>query len=439
MSEAVFPKGFLWGAASASAQVEGGWDEGGRTPSIWDVASPKRIMHGENCHTACAHYHRWKEDVALMKGLGLKSYRFSISWSRVIPEEGKINPAGLKFYSDLVDELLAAEIEPLVTIYHWDLPLWVHKKGGWLSPKIIPLFRDYAKAVVDALSDRVTWWMTMNEPQCFIMNGYMQGVHAPFKHDYLALSRLTRNCMLAHAQAAKIIRQYAKKPPKVGIAMASGCFVPENETPKQIEAARKNSMEAGMGLMGNRWWMDPILAGKPVRAYGVYSSKQEDMAEINQPLDFVGLNLYTPYNHSDWGGDPKAHRAGLPRNSMGWVVDGRVMYWTVRFVYERYHLPIMITENGMAENDFVCLDGGVHDPQRADFIRRYLGSLKRAVREGYPVLGYQHWSIMDNFEWAEGYDPRFGLIFVDYATGERTMKDSAREYKRIIETNGADL
>lgn len=439
MNETVFPKEFLWGAASASAQVEGGWNEGGRTPSIWDAACPKRIKHGDNCHTACDHYHRWKEDAALMKELGLKSYRFSISWSRIIPEEGKVNPAGLKFYSDLVDELLAAGVEPLVTIYHWDLPLWVHKKGGWLSPKIIPLFRDYATAVVDALSDRVTWWMTMNEPQCFIMNGYMQGAHAPFKRDYLALSRLTRNCMLAHAQAVKVIRQYAKKPPKVGIAMASGCFVPKDETPKEIETARKNSIETGMGLMGNRWWMDPILAGKPVRAYGVYASKQEDMAEIAQPLDFVGLNLYTPYNHSDWGGDPKAHRAGLPRTSLGWVVDERVMYWTVRFVYERYHLPIIITENGMAENDFVCLDGGVHDPQRTDFIRRYLGSLKRAVREGYPVLGYQHWSIMDNFEWAEGYDPRFGLVFVDYATGERIVKDSAWAYKKIIETNGEML
>ena len=439
MSEFTFPADFLWGAASASAQVEGGWNEGGRTPSIWDVASPKRVKNRDSCHVGCDHFHRWKEDVALMKELGLKSYRFSISWSRVIPREGKINPEGLKFYSDLVDGLLAAGIEPLVTIYHWDLPLWVHKKGGWLSQSIVPLFRDYAKAVVEALSDRVTWWMTMNEPQCFIMNGYMQGAHAPFKRDYLALSRLTRNCMLAHAQAVKVIRQYATKPPKVGIAMASGSFVPENEAPVKVEEARKKSVESGMGLMGNRWWMDPILAGKPVRAYGVYSSRQEDMAEIAQPLDFVGLNVYAPFNTGGWGSDPKTNRTGLPRTALGWVVDERVMYWTVRFMYERYHMPIMITENGMAENDFVCLDGGVHDPQRADYIKRYLGSLKRAVMEGYPVLGYQHWSIMDNFEWAEGYDPRFGLLFVDYITGKRIVKDSAWEYKKIIDTNGETL
>lgn len=439
MEKTVFPKDFLWGAATAAAQVEGGWNEDGRTPSIWDVAKSKHIKYGDDCHTASDHYHHWQEDVALMRQLGLKSYRFSVSWSRVIPEEGKVNEKGLRFYSDLIDALKAAGIEPLLTVYHWDMPLWVYQKGGWLSAKIIPLFRAYTKVLVDAFSDRVTWWMPMNEPQCFIMNGYMQGAHAPFKHDYLALSRLTRNCMLAHAQAVQTIRKYAKLPPKIGISMATGCFVPENESEEKIELARKMSMETGMGLMGNRWWMDPMLAGRSVRAYGVYSSKEEDMKKIAQPLDFVGLNIYTPYNYSDWGGDKRAKLTGLPRTSIGWVVDERVMYWTVRFVYERYKLPVMITENGMADNDFICQDGGVHDPQRADFICRYLGSLKRAVAEGYPVLGYQHWSLMDNFEWAEGYDPRFGLIFVDYKTGRRIVKDSAWAYKQIIETNGAAL
>lgn len=439
MGETGFPKDFLWGAASASAQIEGGWNEDGRTHSIWDIASSKRIKNGDNCHVGCDHYHHWREDVALMKELGLKSYRFSISWSRIIPEEGKVNVEGLKFYSDLVDALKTVGIEPLVTIYHWDLPVWVYKKGGWLSERIIPLFRDYTKVVVDALSDRVKWWIPMNEPQCFIMNGYMQGVHAPFKHNYLALSKLTRICMLAHAESVKTIRKNAKQKPMVGIAMASGAFVPEDETEEKIQEARRQTVETGMGLMGNRWWMDPMLAGKPVRAYGVYSTKEKDMAEIYQPLDFVGLNIYAPFNNAAWGGDKNAPSMGLPRTSIGWVVDERVMYWTVRFIYERYKLPVMITENGMADNDFLCLDGKVHDAQRADYIKRYLGQLKRAVGEGYPVLGYQHWSIMDNFEWAEGYDPRFGLIFVDYATGKRIVKDSAWEYKKIIETNGAKL
>lgn len=439
MNETAFPKDFLWGAASASAQIEGGWDEGGRTPSIWDMASPKRIKNGEDCHVASDHFNHMKEDVALMKAIGLKSYRFSISWSRVIPSEGVINQEGLRFYSDLIDELKAAQIEPLVTLFHWDLPLWVYKEGGWKSRKVVGLFRDYVKVVVDALSDRVTYWMTINEPQCFIMNGYMAGAHAPFHHDYLALSILTRNCMFAHAEAVKVIRQYSKLPPKVGIAMASGSFVPENEDEASIAEAKRNSMEMGLGLMGNRWWMDPMLAGKPVRAYGVYSSRQKDMEEINQPLDFVGVNVYQPFNIASWGGVSKTSKAGLPRTSMGWLVDERVLYWTLRFVYERYQLPVMVTENGMAENDFVCLDGKVHDPQRTDYIQRYLGSVKRALSEGIPVLGYQYWAVLDNFEWSEGYDPRFGLIFVDYQTGKRTIKDSAYAYKKIIETNGENL
>ena len=218
MGKEGFSEGFLWGASSAAAQIEGGWQEDGRTPSIWDIAKPKQIKHGENCHESCDHYHHWKEDVALMKKMGLKAYRFSISWSRVIPEEGKVNPKGIQFYSDLVDELLAAGIEPLVTIFHWDMPVWMLKKGGWLSSKIIPAFQDYTRVAVEALSDRVKWWIVMNEPGCFIMNGYMQGEHAPFKHRYLALSRLTRNCMLAHAEGVKTVRAYAKQPVKIGIA-----------------------------------------------------------------------------------------------------------------------------------------------------------------------------------------------------------------------------
>lgn len=438
MGESVFSEDFLWGAAAAAPQIEGGWNEGGRTPSIWDMATKKQIKRGEDCHTACDHFHRWKEDVALMKEMGLKSYRFSTSWSRVIPEEGKVNPEGIKFYSDLVDELIANGIEPLVTVFHWDMPTWVCKKGGWLSQSIVPLFREYTKVVVEALSDRVKWWIPMNEPGCFIMNGYLQGIHAPFKHNYLALSKLTRNCMLAHAESVKTVRQYAKQPVKVGIAFSTGAYVPDNETPEEIEKARKLSMEEGCGLMGNRWWMDPMLAGKPVRAYGIYSSSGKDMAEIAQPLDFIGLNIYTSFNYADWGNNQRP-APGMPKNALGWVIDERCMYWNVRFVYEKYRLPIMITENGLAAHDMVGLDGKVHDPKRTDFMRRYLGQLKRAASEGIPLLGYQHWSVMDNFEWAEGYDPRFGLVYIDFRTGKRIIKDSAWEYKRIIESNGATL
>lgn len=439
MSDTVFPRNFLWGAASASAQIEGGWNADGRTPSIWDAANPTQIKNSENCHDACDHYHRFREDIALMKKIGLKSYRFSISWSRVIPEEGKINEAGIKFYSDLVDELVSAGIEPMVTVYHWDMPIWVFEKGGWMSGKIIPLFRDYTKILVDALSDRVSWWMTMNEPGCFIMNGYMQGVHAPFKRNYFALSRLSKNCMLAHAEAVKTIRRYSKKKPKVGVAFSSGAFVPPNDSPDEIEKARRMTTETSNGLMSNRWWMDPMILGKPVRAYGIYHSDAKNMEAICQPLDFMGLNIYTSFNYAGWGNGKEIPPEGTQKNSLGWVIDERCMYWNVKFMYERYGLPIMITENGLAANDIIDKDGKVHDPQRTDFIRRYLGQLSQAISEGIPVLGYQHWSVMDNFEWAEGYEPRFGLVYVDYKTQKRIIKDSAWEYKKIIETNGAEL
>lgn len=432
-----FPKDFLWGAATAAPQIEGGFDEDGRTPSIWDVAPAKRIKNGANCHIACDHYHRWKDDVALIKKMGLKSYRFSISWSRVMPSEGVVNQKGLQFYSDLVDELIKNGIEPLVTIFHWDTPVWVYKKGGWLSKKIIPLFAEYTKAVVEKLSDRVTYWMVMNEPQCFIMNGYMQGAHAPFKHRYLALSKLTKICLMAHAEAVNTIRKYAKKTPKVGIAMAAGAFVPKSESTEDITQARHDSFYGAMGTMNNRWWGDPVFKGETVSAYGVYHTRKKDMPKIKVKLDFIGVNVYQPFQEGSWGNKP----ANVPedrRTSLGWVIDGRVLYWTIRFFYERYGLPVMVTENGMADND-KTENGAVHDIKRQGFLREYLASVKRAVNEDIPVLGYQHWSLLDNFEWAEGYEPRFGLIHVDFKTQKRTLKDSAYEYKKIIESNGEIL
>lgn len=439
MNETVFPKDFLWGAATASAQIEGGWDCGGRTPSIWDVAPAGKVHNDETCHTACDHYHRWREDVALMKELGLKSYRFSVSWSRIIPQEGTVNEEGLKFYSDLVDALLEAGIEPLVTLYHWNLPLWMHEKGGWKTLAIRNAFLEYASAVVDRLSDRVQYWITFNEPQCFLMNGYMQGVHAPFQRDYLSLPRITRNFMLTNAATVRLIRERAKKNPRIGIAFAAGAFIPAEETQSGIETARHKSFYKGMGTMNNRWWMDPILLGKPVAAYGVYRSRKRDMKDIQVDFDFIGINNYTAFNYSDWGGDKNIDASNLPKNSLGWIIDGRSIYWTVRFLHERYKLPIMITENGMSNLDAVNEQGEVADDLRIGYIDEYLQNLKRAISEGIPVLGYQHWSLMDNFEWAEGYDPRFGLIYVDFGTGKRTIKKSGYHYKSIIESNGATI
>lgn len=440
MSETAFPKDFLWGAATAAAQIEGGWDCAGRTPSIWDVAPAGKIRNHENCHTSCDHYHRWREDVALMKELGLKSYRFSISWSRIIPEEGKVNEKGLAFYNSLIDELLMAGIEPMVTLYHWDLPIWMDKIGGWKALEIRERFLEFAAVAVNAFSDRVKYWITFNEPQCFLMNGYLQGIHAPFQRDYLCLNKISRNFMLTNAAVVKLIREKAKTPPMIGLSFAAGAFIPANENdPESVELARKKSFYKGMGTMNNRWWMDPILLGKPVCAYGVYRSKKRDMKDIHVDFDFIGVNNYAAFNYSDWGGDKNVNTANLPKNSLGWVIDGRSIYWTVRFLYERYKLPIIITENGMSNLDKVNEQGEVVDDIRIRYIDEYLHNLKQAISEGIPVLGYQHWSLMDNFEWAEGYDPRFGLIYVDFKTKNRTIKKSGSYYRRIIETNGTEV
>ncbi len=433
----VFPKDFLWGAASASAQVEGAWNEDGKTPSIWDVATAKQVKNGETCHVACDHYHRYKEDVALMKELGLKSYRFSVSWPRVMPEKGKINPKGIEFYVNLVKELRSAGIEPMCTIFHWDLPVWVQSEGGWKNPKIVELFAEYAKVVVDALSNQVSYWMTINEPQCFIMMGNVSGVHAPFRHDFLAMKKLVRHALLAHGAAVKVIREHAKMPPKIGVAMAASCYVPLNETAEGIEKARYITFEDTAGVINNSIYCDPIFLKKAPK-FNRRSFSKEDLELIGQPLDFVGVNVYQPINHNLPGKENRP-APDAKRTMLGWIVDGRCLYWTIRFFHERYKLPVMVTENGMANPDEVDADGAVHDAARTEFLGEYLAGVKRAVKEGIPVLGYQHWSIMDNFEWAEGYGPRFGIVHVDYKTQKRTIKDSGYAYAKIIAQNGENL
>lgn len=278
----------------------------------------------------------------------------------------------------------------------------------------------------------------MNEPQCFIMNGYMTGAHAPFKHRYLALPKLTKNCMIAFAKSVKTIRQYAKTPPKIGVAFASGAYVPQNETHEALETARKKSFETGLGLMSNRWWCDPILLGNPVSAYGVFRIGKKTAEKVKCDLDFIGVNVYQPFAEGSWGNKPNTDLPEEKLTSLGWVIDERVLYYTVKFFYERYKLPVMVTENGMADHDVLTPDG-VHDEKRRRFIVAFLGQLKKAVDEGVPVLGYQYWSLTDNFEWAEGYGPRFGLIHVDYQTQRRTVKDSGLCYADIIRTNGEYL
>ncbi len=434
-----FSKDFLWGAATAAYQVEGGYLDDGKGPGIWDALSAGHVVHGDNGNVSADHYHHYKEDVALMKEIGLKSYRFSVSWPRVIPEEGKVNEKGLAFYSDLVDELLAVGIVPMVTLFHWNLPMWAHEKGGWTWDGISDAFADYVKIVVDALSDRVQYWMTVNEPQCFIGAGYLGGAHAPFLQVIDKVPELTKNTLYAHGKAVSAIRAHAKKSPLIGFAPTGSYFTPDNDSPEAIEAARSATYEETMPF-GCSWWMDPVLLGTiPAGLKSILT--EEDMKIIYRPLDFCGFNLYNSNNYNDpYDGSPNPKiYSGMPRTAMGWPITPEALYWIPRFHYERYHLPILITENGMANIDFVMSDGKVHDPQRIDYMRRYIKEVKRAIDDGIPVIGYQYWSLMDNFEWAEGYDKRFGLIHVDYQTLKRTLKDSAHFYAEIIRTNGENL
>lgn len=434
-----FSKDFLWGGATAAHQIEGAALEDGKTAGIWDALCPEHVAHGENGQIACDHYHRFREDVAMMKQMGLKAYRFSISWPRVIPEPGRVNEKGLRFYVELVEALVEAGIEPVVTLFHWNLPMWMYNKGGWENPEIAGYFADYVQVVVDALSDKVRWWITLNEPQCFVGVGYHSGRHAPFRRETVQIPAIVRNVMMAHGRAVRVIRERAKQPPKIGFAPTGPVVTPASDSPEDVERARLLSYDPNGGIRSNSWWADPIVLGivpEPLRQ----AISQEDLKTICQPLDFYAFNVYNSENYAEKPGERNPQVwPGMPRTALNWPITPEVIYWASKFHYERYHLPILVSENGMANVDFVMLDGKVHDPQRIDYIHRHLKCLKQAVEEGVPVLGYLYWSVMDNFEWAVGYDARFGLIYVDYRTQERIWKDSAYDYRQIIRTNGEAL
>jgi len=441
-----FPKDFMWGAASAAYQVEGAYNEDGKGMNVWDeyCHDEGRIAFGESGDVSCDHYHRYKEDVANMKKIGLKYYRFSVSWTRVLPNgTGYINEKGLQFYSDLVDELLANGIEPLVTLFHWDYPAALHRWGGWLNDNSSDWFEEYTRIVVEKLSDRVKFWITFNEPQVFVGNGYMKGNFAPYLQlGRKDLIRITHNILLSHGKAVRTIRKFAKQDVKIGFAPTGPCFSPVENTPEALEEARFKSFDFNEHnfIYSNSWWSDPIMLGKyNDKAFELFDGimpdiKDGDMELISQPLDFYAVNLYQ--NHADMASN---YKQGAAKTALGWYVSPQLMYWAPKFFYERYGLPVLVTENGLACTDWVHLDGKVHDPDRIDFMARYLKEFMKASEDGVEVMGYMYWSIMDNLEWADGYDPRFGLIYVDYQTQKRTIKDSGYWYKTVIESNGEIL
>ncbi len=444
-----FPKSFIWGAAAASYQIEGGAADDGRTPSVWDMFcdQPGKVKNGDTGVVACDHYHLYKQDVAMMKSLELAAYRFSLSWSRVISEPGKINKAGLDFYDRLVDELLANNITPWATLFHWDLPLWAFERGGWINRDVHNWFGDYAQVVVERLSDRVRNWMTLNEPQCFIGSGYGHTVHAPgIVYGQREFLLAWHHALLSHGKAAQIIRRNAKITPHIGAALTGQIAFPDSDAPENIEAARQY-----MYYQDDTWnytfFADPMVFGEYPKDLMVRFEKagikigERDMHTIAQPLDFFGTNIYNGARVAMGSEGPEVipHKTGFAKTSFKWPVTPEALYWGPRFLYERYELPIVITENGMANADIVSLDGQVHDPQRIDFLQRYLRELRDAVNDEIDIRGYFAWSIMDNFEWAEGYGERFGLVHVDYETLKRIPKDSAYWYRDVIRSNGKSL
>jgi beta-glucosidase len=447
-----FPAGFVWGAAAASYQIEGAIAEDGKGLSVWDmfVRIPGKVWNDHTGAIACDHYHRYREDVALMGKIGLKAYRFSISWPRVLPAGiGAANPKGLDFYDRLVDALLAAQVTPYVTLFHWDYPYDLFCRGGWLNPDSPAWFAEYAGAVVDKLSDRVSHWFTLNEPQCFIGLGHYEGRHAPgLTYGFPEILRMGHHVLLAHGKAVQAIRAHSKTVSQVGFAPLAEISVPVTASPADIMAARQNTFAVRpKDYWSCSWWMDPVYLGHyPEDGLAAFGNDlppipDGDFDIIHQPLDFCSFNIYTAKYVRAGDTGPELVPTGLehPSTAFRWPVCPEILYWAPRFYFERYKLPIIITENGMSNIDWVALDGQVHDPQRIDYLGRHLCELERVIDEGVTVQGYFQWSLTDNFEWAQGFKERFGLIYVDFESQKRILKDSAYWYKQVIATNGASL
>lgn len=447
-----FRKDFVWGAATASYQIEGAAYEDGKGLNIWDMycKEPDTIFEQHNGDVACDHYHRLEEDVALMVQLGLKAYRFSVSWSRIIPEgTGKTNQKGIDFYNRLIDLLIENNIEPYMTLYHWDLPYALHLKGGWLNPEIADWFGAYTDVIMNNFKDRVHNFITLNEPQVFVGCGYRDGSHAPgYKLGRREQLLVGHNVLRAHGKAVESIRKAAGSSARIGISMATTPKCPYTEA--DIETARKEYFRVDKDnfIFTYAYWLDPICTGRYnadiLRECGdiLPDITKEDLKLIGQPIDFIAANIYSgTFVTTKATGEAEyvKQRTGHPRTAFDWPVVPESLYWGPRFFCERYKMPYFISENGMSAHDAVSLDGKVHDPNREDYIHRYLLNYRRAADEGYDVQGYFAWSLMDNFEWTKGYDERFGMIYVDYETLKRTIKDSAFFYREVIESNGENL
>jgi beta-glucosidase len=446
-----FPDGFVWGSSTAAYQIEGAADEDGRTPSIWDTFShtPGRTYRGDTGDTACDHYHRLDQDLDLIASLGLQAYRFSISWSRVKPTpDGRTNPKGLDFYDRVVNGLRERGIEPVVTLYHWDLPQWLQDKGGWASRDSADHFADFTAAVVDRLGDRVTRWITVNEPYCASFISHLEGRHAPGIADEATAVATVHHLLLAHGKAMAAIRERAPHA-KAGITLNLADVLPASDSDADKAAA------ARVDLVENRMFLSPLLRGAyPEDAAAFYEGVTDfgfvhdgDLEIIATPMDFLGVNFYEQHlvaatgDDSTGGGSLARGTSKLPPTEP--ITGGGVgirpdalRALLVRVHREWTHLPLWITENGLALHDYVDPEGRCHDTERIAYFDAHFRAAAQAIEEGVPLEGYIVWSLMDNFEWALGYSKRFGMVYIDYATQTRIPKSSAHWFSSVIAANG---
>ncbi|MET7285344.1 GH1 family beta-glucosidase [Streptomyces sp. NPDC005573] len=436
---AALPHDFLWGTATSAYQIEGAVAEDGRSPSIWDTFShtPGKTDNDDHGDIACDHYHRWPEDIGLMRRLGVNAYRLSVAWPRVMPDgNGRVNAKGLAFYDRLTDALLDAGITPSVTLYHWDLPQVLQDRGGWPERETAERFAAYAAVVAERLGDRVNHWATLNEPSCSAWIGHLEGKMAPGLTDLTAAVRASYHLLLGHGLATQAIR-VAAPGARVGIVNNLSTVHPVTDSPEDLAAARRHDGHV------NRWWLDPVHGrGFPadmVETYGVELPEQPgDLETIAAPLDWLGLNYYFPAYVADDPEGPAPYvrsvrREDVPRTGMDWEIDaGGIEALLLRLTDEYAARKIYVTENGSAYPDLVAPDGTVDDPERQDYLERHLAACAAAARKGAPLAGYFAWSLLDNFEWAYGYAKRFGLVHVDYATQTRTIKGSGHRYADIV-------
>ncbi len=437
-----FPEGFLWGAATASYQIEGAVREDGRGECIWSRFSHTsgKVLNGDTGDVACDHYHLYRSDVVLMARIGLRAYRFSIAWPRVLPfGTGAPNEVGLDFYDRLVDELLAVNIRPFVTLYHWDLPQALQDRGGWDNPEVVQWFGEYTDRVSRRLGDRVKDWITLNEPWVVAFLGNWLGIHAPGLCDLGTAYRVLHHQLLAHGAAIAILRRNVQDV-SAGITIDLGYFEPATERSEDVQAAWR---EDGFK---NRWLLDAVFKGHYPTDVINWVAEWLDgidldaVAQAAAPLDFLGINYYTRTLVEAASSGVTAARPVKPANAafttMGWEVYPEGLYQLLVRVHREYQpRALFVTENGAAFADVLTPDGKVHDEARRDYLRQHFDAAERAIQAGVPLRGYFVWSLMDNFEWSLGYTQRFGIVYVDYATQQRIVKDSGQWYAEVIRQN----